>query len=90
MTVDEARIAELKAKVETEIGDLRRDIRALGAQIREAEMYINGSFATQLRAEKSKLFNRLDECQIIYSQCFPPSDYVLWNLERLYKEWPLH
>lgn len=89
MTDQDTRIPILRTKLETEIGNLKRDIGAIDDSIKENESSILG-FNSDLRARRSKLQDRLTNCMVTHDQCWPNPWWVLKTLEDFYREEPLH
>ena len=86
---DEARIAELKAKLEGEIAELKEESKSLQAKINASEK-VMGLFMTDQRAELSRVKDRLTECMVTRDACWPNPWFVLNTLEGFYAEVPLH
>jgi hypothetical protein len=84
-----AKILDLKTRLETEVKTLKGEVRRLDKLIAETER-AKPSFATDLRAQRGRLIDRLTHCGVTYDTCWPNSWFILKMLEGFYREMPIH
>jgi hypothetical protein len=85
---DDPTLMSLRAKLETEIGDLKVQLKELDARV--ANLNPIGEYYTAVERDRGRVHERLTQCMVTHDTCWPNAWFVLKTLEDFYTEAPLH